>query len=187
VTAGDAMHVDRAVRVLRAGGVIAYASEGVWGLGCDPFNADAVLRILDLKSRDVAMGLILVAASVEQLAPLLVHVPRHARAELQQSWPGPVTWVVPIRGELPRWITGRHASVALRVSGHTQLRALCKAYGKPIVSTSANPHGRPPARTALAVRRYFRNHIDYILPGATGSLGRPSQIRDALSGRVLRV
>lgn len=179
-------HLERAVRVLRAGGVIAYPAEGVWGLGCDPFHAAAVARILRLKGRSQGKGLILVAGDVEQVRPLLDRVPPARRAELLACWPGPVTWIMPAGEELPRWITGKHDSVAIRVSDHFQLAFLCRLFGGPIVSTSANLQGRPAARSALAVRRYFRGGIDYLLPGELGGRRGATPIRDALSGRIVR-
>jgi L-threonylcarbamoyladenylate synthase len=186
VTALNRQHLERAVRVLRAGGVIACPTEGVWGLGCDPRNAAAVARILHLKGRSPGKGLILVAGDVEQVQPLLGRVPLSRRAELLGSWPGPITWIVPVGDELPRWITGKHDSVAIRVSDHFQLASLCRMFGGPIVSTSANLQGRPAARSALAVRRYFRGAIDYLLPGELGGRRGPTTIREALSGRIVR-
>lgn len=186
MTALNRQHLERAVRVLRAGGVIACPTEGVWGLGCDPCNAAAVARILHLKGRSPGKGLILVAGDVEQVQPLLGRVPLSRRAELLGSWPGPITWIVPVGDELPRWITGKHDSVAIRVSDHFQLASLCRMFGSPIVSTSANLQGRPPARSALAVRRYFRGAIDYLLPGELGGRRGATAIRDALSGRIVR-
>jgi len=186
VTALNRQHLERAVRVLRAGGVIAYPTEGVWGLGCDPFNAGAVERILRLKGRSRSKGLILVAGDVAQVRPLLGRVPVAQRIELLGSWPGPVTWIVPVGDEMPRWITGKHDSVAIRVSDHLQLASLCRLFGGPIVSTSANLQGRPAARSALAVRRYFRGAIDYLLPGELGGRRGATAIREALSGRIVR-
>lgn len=186
MTALNRLHLERAVRVLRAGGVIAYPTEGVWGLGCDPFNAGAVARLLRLKGRSPGKGLILVAGDVAQVRPLLGRVPLAQRAELLGSWPGPVTWIVPVGDEMPRWITGKHASVAIRVSNHLQLASLCLLFGGPIVSTSANLQGRPAARSALAVRRYFRGAIDYLLPGELGGRRGATAIREALSGRIVR-
>lgn len=176
----------RAISVLRAGGVIACATEGVWGLACDPCNEAAVRRILDLKRRDADKGLILVAAEFAQVERYLRHVPADKLVEIRDSWPGPVTWIVPHRGELPVWITGVWPGVAIRVSDHLQLQALCLGFGGAIVSTSANPQGQAPARSAQMVRRYFGNRIDYLLPGALGGRRRPSEIRDALSGRIVR-
>ena len=175
-----------AVRALRAGGVIAYATEGVWGLGCDPFDGVAVQRVLDLKGRKAAKGLIMVADSLNQLFPLLAPVSIDLLENMRCHWPHPVTWVVPVSSELPRWITGNHSTAAVRISTHPQARQLCQAFGGPIVSTSANPQGRPPARNAFGVRKYFRHRIDYILPGAVGGWRKPSEIRDAVTGRVLR-
>jgi L-threonylcarbamoyladenylate synthase len=186
VTPLNRQHLERAVRVLRAGGVIAYPTEGVWGLGCDPFNAAAVARILRLKGRSPTKGLILVAGDVAQVQPLLGRVPTLRRAELLGSWPGPVTWIVPVGDELPRWITGRHDSVAIRVSDHFQIAGLCRLFGGPIVSTSANLQGRPAARSALTVRRYFRGAIDYLLPGELGGRRGATTIREALTGRIVR-
>jgi L-threonylcarbamoyladenylate synthase len=178
--------IERAARAARRGGVIAYPTEGVWGLGCDPFDAVAVRRLLVLKQREEHKGLILVAGEIAQLMPYLRLLDEARRAAVLASWPGPVTWVVPAPPEIPGWVRGRHPGVALRVSDHPQVRALCRAFGGPLVSTSANPAGRPPALTELRVRQYFRAQLDCILPGALGTRGRPSVIRDARHGRVLR-
>ncbi|MBK7168134.1 MAG: Sua5/YciO/YrdC/YwlC family protein [Pseudomonadales bacterium] len=186
MTAPGPQQLDRAVSVLRAGGVIACATEGVWGLACDPGNEAAVRRILVLKGREADKGLILVAGGLAQVESCLRHVPADRLAEIHDSWPGPVTWIVPHHGELPVWITGAHPGVAIRVSDHLQLRALCLGFGGAIVSTSANPQGMAPARSAQTVRRYFGDRIDYLLPGALGGRRKPSEIRDALSGRILR-
>lgn len=178
--------IERAAHAARAGGVIAYPTEGVWGLGCDPFDAGAVRRLLALKRREEHKGLILVAGEVAQVMAYLRLLDGVRRGEVLASWPGPVTWVVPAPPEIPVWVRGRHPGVALRVSDHPQLRALCRAFGGPLVSTSANPAGRPAALTELRVRQYFRAQLDCILPGELGARGRPSEIRDALHGRVLR-
>jgi len=181
-----AFHIRQAARVLRAGGVIAYPTEGVWGLGCDPANAGAVQRLLALKQRDPAKGLILVAGDIGQFTPYLAGLGEHELERLRASWPGPVTWLVPANGVASRWITGRHSGLALRVSAHSQVAALCRAFGGPIVSTSANPSGRPAARSALRVRRYFRGQLDYVLCGPLGGRRGPSLIRDLMTDKVLR-
>ncbi|MCQ4348093.1 L-threonylcarbamoyladenylate synthase [Pseudomonas stutzeri] len=177
--------VQRAARVVREGGVIAYPTEAVWGLGCDPWNPEAVLRLLALKDRPMDKGLILVAADMAQFDFLLADLPPAWRAELQLSWPGPNTWLVPHQGRLPEWITGRHDSVALRVSDHPLVRALC-AHSGPLVSTSANPAGRPAARSRLRVEQYFGGALDGVLGGALGGRRNPSLIRDLRTGEVIR-
>jgi L-threonylcarbamoyladenylate synthase len=179
-------HIRSAVRALQSGGVIAYPTEGVWGLGCDPFDAQAVARVCSLKQRDPAKGLILVAATIEQFAPFLVGLDDGELAAISATWPGPVTWLVPHHCSVPEWITGSKPEVALRVSAHPLVAELCRELGGPLVSTSANPSGRPAALSALQVRHYFSNQLDYILPGALGGQHGPTQIRDLRSGRILR-
>jgi len=175
-----------AARYLRGGGVLAYPTEGVWGLGCDPDNADAVQRLLALKRRDPAKGLILVAASIDQVLPYLDGLSTAQLQPLLTSWPGPQTWIVPDNGTAPDWITGGKPGLALRVSANTVVRALCEAFGGPIVSTSANPSGRPAPRSMLRVRRYFPEQLDYVLAGALGGQSGPTPIRDLITAELIR-
>ncbi|QIB65664.1 L-threonylcarbamoyladenylate synthase [Kineobactrum salinum] len=180
------LHLRAAVRALAQGGVLACPTEAVWGLSCDPDNPEAVSRLLELKQRPLEKGLILVAASAAQLQPLLAPLTEAQRSKLSLSWPGPTTWLVPHGGRLPPWVHGDHDTVALRVSAHPVVAALCHAWGGPLVSTSANPAGCKPATTAFQVRRYFRQQLDYIVPGAVGTAARPSVIRDLLTDRIIR-
>ena len=175
-----------ALQVMGAGGVVACPTEAVWGLSCDPDSAYAVRRLLRLKRRPVEKGLILVAASQAQLGFLLADLPEDQRARLEDSWPGPNTWLVPHRGRVEPWIHGEHNTVAVRVSAHPVVRALCQAWGGPLVSTSANPAGSQPPRAAFQVRRYFGETLDYVLPGHVGGADRPSQIRDLATDTLLR-
>ena len=131
-----------AARVVREGGVIAYPTEAVWGLGCDPWNEDAVYRLLALKARPVEKGLIVVAANIHQLDFLLEDLPDVWLDRLAGTWPGPNTWLVPHQERLPEWVTGVHDSVAVRVTDHPLVQELCHLTG-PLISTSANPAGRP--------------------------------------------
>ncbi len=175
-----------AVRLIREGAVIAYPTEGVWGLGCLPDDKRAVSRIFELKRRSWQEGLILVASDMEQIAPFLEGLDETQRQSLERTWPGPVTWLVPDNGRAPAWITGRHDRVALRVSSHPVIRGICDLLDEPIVSTSANPAGRPPARTLLRLRQYFPHGIDYIFPGELGDARGASEIRDLLTGEIVR-
>ena len=180
-------HLRRAVDALRAGGVIAYPTEGVYGLGCEPLDEEAVHRVLALKRRPRDKGLILIAARYEQLERFVADPDAEVMARLRATWPGPTTWLLPARRDVPSWLTGRYASIAVRVTAHPQAAALCTRYGAALVSTSANPAGRPPARTALAVRRYFGARLDFVLPGAVGDpRAGPTEIRDAVSERLVR-
>lgn len=180
--------LDTAVAALRGGGVIAYPTEAVWGLGCDPFDEAAVLRLLDIKQRTVDKGLILIAASAAQLDGLVDwdDLPDGRRAAVLASWPGPNTWVVPATVRVPRWITGAFDSVAVRVSAHPQVIALCRAFGGPLVSTSANLAGAPPAYRRAQLDPALLARLDALGPGETGGSDAPSTIRDARSGEVLR-
>lgn len=177
--------VQQVARVVHEGGVIAYPTEAVWGLGCDPWNMEAVFRLLALKERPLEKGLILVAADMAQFDFLLDDLPQAWRAQLRLSWPGPNTWLVPHRDRLPGWITGVHDSVALRVSDHPLVRELC-AHTGPLVSTSANPAGRPAARSRLRVEQYFGGRLDAVLGGELGGRRNPSLIRDLRTGEVIR-
>jgi len=174
-----------ALRLLRAGGVIAYPTETVYGLGCDPFSGTAVLHLLALKQRNISQGVILVASDIAQLLPLLQPLSTAVRKRIGKPAASPVTWVVPCRPETPRWLTGTHDTLAVRITGHPVARALCDGLGGPLVSSSANLHGRHPATTALGVRRAFGNRLDAIVHGDCGT-GRPSSVRDAVTGRILR-
>ncbi|PMR71269.1 L-threonylcarbamoyladenylate synthase [Halomonas heilongjiangensis] len=182
----EASTLETTVATLRAGGVIAYPTEAVWGLGCDPDNDEALARLLRLKQRDPAKGMILVAANIGQFAPWLEGVPLELQASLVASWPGPHTWLVPDNGRSHALLRGGHDRVALRVSAHPLVVELCTAFGKPIVSTSANKASEPPAMSADAVRTIFGDQLDALVEGELGGLERPSTIRDLITGRVLR-
>ena len=134
----------------------------------------------------MAKGLILVASTQAQLNFLLDGLSPQQRQALAESWPGPATWLLPHRGLVPRWICGDHDTVAVRVSAHPVLSALCSAWGGPLVSTSANRAGARPAQEAFQVRRYFGGALDCLLPGRVGDAARPSTIRDLASGRIIR-
>jgi len=178
--------IRRLAEQMHDGGVIAYPTEAVWGLGCDPFQQEAVERILFLKGRAQAKGLILVAADIEQFEPYLVGISRDQYAKLEETWPGPNTWLVPVNGYCPNWISGRFDSVALRVSAHPVVAGLCRAFGGPIVSTSANPQGLPPAISAMHAERYFHGCLAGLAPGLVNTKAKPSTIRDLRTGDIIR-
>ncbi|HSB95881.1 MAG TPA: Sua5/YciO/YrdC/YwlC family protein [Spongiibacteraceae bacterium] len=178
--------IQQAVLALRGGGVIAYPAEGVWGLGCDPENPAAVLHLLELKQRAMAKGLLLVAADIEQLEPYLTLLDSEQHQVLRNSWPAPLTWLVPNNGAAADWICGSSSQVALRVSPHPVIVAVSRAFGGPLVSTSANPSGRPAALSALRVRRYFGDRLDFILNGELGGQRGPTPIRDLITGKFVR-
>ncbi len=179
--------IAHAVAVLNNKEVIAYPTEAVFGVGCDPDSEIAVQRLLELKQRPVEKGLILIAASFKQLKPYIDDstLNESQREAVFASWPGPVTFVFPARATTPRWLTGRFNTLAVRVTDHPLVVALCEAYGKPLVSTSANLTGLPPCRTTQEVRAQFGDDFP-VVEGETGGRKNPSEIRDALSGERFR-
>jgi L-threonylcarbamoyladenylate synthase len=177
--------IRRAARIIRNGGVIAYPTEAVFGLGCDPSNKDAVRRILAIKGRPARAGLILIAATADQLRGWIACT-REEERRLASRTKRPVTWVVTAGARASRLITGRRGTIAVRITRHPVAADLCRQVDSPLVSTSANRHGRPPTRDALAVRRQLGGELDLVVPGRVGGLHRPTEIRDARSGSVLR-
>ncbi|MEO8366132.1 MAG: Sua5/YciO/YrdC/YwlC family protein [Pseudoxanthomonas sp.] len=183
-----ALSLAEAITALNTGGVIAYPTEGVWGLGCDPRNEAAVLRLLAIKQRAVDKGLILIASQWEQLRPFLeiAALPAERLAEVLATWPGPHTWVMPATSAAPRWITGAHDSIAVRITAHPPVLQLCNAFGGAIVSTSANCAGQPAPATRDGLDPALVAVVDGVVGGETGGLASATSIRDALSGWTLR-
>lgn len=182
------LDINAAAAVLKQGAVLAYATEAVFGLGCDPHDEMAVLRLLDIKQRSVDKGVILVGAREDQFDAWLdwSALPAARLDAVRATWPGPHTWIVPATRHMPRWITGTHDAAAVRVSAHPVVAALCDAFGGPLVSTSANLAGMPPARAADALDPALLARIDGIVRGQVGGLAQPTDIRDARTGAVLR-
>ena len=180
------LSIEQAVHALHDGGVIAYPTEAVFGLGCDPFDHDAVGRILELKGRPESSGLILIADTFSALDDFVGQVENDELERVNESWPGPVTWLFPKSAICPGWISGAHDSVALRVTGHAVCRQLCAAFGGAIVSTSANRSGEAPARAKEQVEVSFGAGIAGIVEGELGGLESPSEIRDVRTGEVIR-
>lgn len=178
---------DQAAVALRKGELVAYPTEGVYGLGCDPFSEAAVTRLLALKRRPVEKGLILVAADVAQIAPWVRFDAVPDRSRVEASWPGPVTWTLPATDAVPEWIRGRFDTVAIRVSAHPVVQALCRAFDGPVVSTSANPAGQSPAMRCEQVDDYFGDQLAGCVIGELGGRSGPTPIYDARTGRALRI
>jgi L-threonylcarbamoyladenylate synthase len=171
---------------LSQGGVVAYPTEAVWGLGADPFNPAAVNEILRIKQRPVEKGVILLAADLAQVEFLLEGISPEQREALISTWPGAVTWLIPHCGRVPVWISGQFDTVAVRVTDHPVAQGLARAFGRPIVSTSCNPAGQDPARTQAQAQQYFASaHIDFC-SGVVGNRVNPSLICDLTSKLVIR-
>ncbi|MTD39382.1 L-threonylcarbamoyladenylate synthase type 1 TsaC [Erwinia sp. CPCC 100877] len=181
------MTPEEIIALLNQQQVIAYPTEAVFGVGCDPDSEEAVNRLLALKQRPVEKGLILIAANYAQLTPYIDDswLDETQREAVFSRWPGPVTFVFPAKPTTPRWLTGRFDSLAVRVTDHPLVVKLCQAYGKPLVSTSANLSGQPPCRSAREVAAQFGADFP-VLAGETSGRQNPSEIRDALTGELIR-
>lgn len=178
--------INLAVHILYRQGVLAYPTEAVWGLGCDPFCEDAVSRILELKGRAEHKGLILIGSHWDQFKPYLQGLDSAQLKTLQASRAKPTTWLIPHNGTAPSWVVGDHDTLAVRVTAHPLAAGLCRAFGGPLVSTSANPQGLPAATSGFKVRCYFPQGLDYQTPGRVGGATRASEIRHLLSGEIIR-
>lgn len=146
----------QAVAVLKKGGVIAYPTETVYGLGCDPRKSSAIRRIYSLKGRDRKKQLLLVAASIAQVRKV-AKLEGAALVLARKYWPGPLTLVLP---------SLKKGSVAIRVSSSSIVQDLCRAFGYPIISTSANRSGETECRSGRAVKRLFaQGHLapDFVI------------------------
>jgi len=184
----SAFKIQQAVRCLKGGGLVAYPTESVYGVGCDPFNADAVYRLLALKHRDEAKGLILVAANRYQVETLLQDLSDQQLNLLEQSsLAEPLTCLLADENDhIPPWIKGRHSRVAIRISRHPMVQELCLLFGGAIVSSSANITGFPSAKSPLQVRQQLQGGLDYLLVGQLGGAHKPSRIQDLCNNTIIR-
>ena len=174
--------------VVLNGGVIAYPTEAVYGLGCDPDNDTAIQKLLAVKQRPWQKGLILVASEFSQLLDY-VDESQLSAEQLEfafSKWPGPFTFVMPIKPHVSRYLSGEFDSIAVRVSAHPIVQQLCRAYGKPLVSTSANLSGQPSITDPVELEQSLGSLLSAIMPGALGGATQPSQIRNALTGDIVR-
>ncbi|QJR81001.1 L-threonylcarbamoyladenylate synthase type 1 TsaC [Alteromonas pelagimontana] len=178
---------DPELEAFNSGQLLVYPTEAVMGIGCDPDNQEAVFKLLALKQRPVEKGVILIA---DNYSRLLKYVDDNAiapdkRTEIFSSWPGAVTWLLPKSRYAPEWITGKSNKIAVRVTNHPVVKALCEKLAKPLVSTSANLSGQAPAKTTAEARKYFYDSVYYI-EGKVGERDRPSTIRDCETGKIIR-
>lgn len=177
-----------ALEIFNEGGVIAYPTEAVFGLGCDPDNEQAVNKLLAIKQRPIEKGLILLAASYSQLLPYIddSKIPQDKRYTVLSRWPDGITQVLPCLPNTPTWLTGQFSTLAVRVTSQPDVVALCNQTNKPIVSTSANLTGQPPAETWQQAEQGLGDQVDFIIKGQTLGFTQPSTIIDGLTGDVFR-
>ncbi len=176
------------VALIHQGGVIAYPTEAVFGLGCDPDNKDAVFKLLSIKQRPVEKGLILISDDFEKLKPYLdlSSVTDIQLSRVLETWPGPFSWVFPKSDCCPEWVSGQFNTVAVRVTAHERVRELIAAVGKPLTSTSANLSGEPAITDEEVLKMQMTNVVDCIVPGKLGNSRQPSVITDVITGKTFR-
>jgi len=185
-SAGVSLRIRRAARCIRAGGVVAYPTEAVFGIGCLPDDDAALARVLRIKRRSWRKGMLIVGGSLEQIDRWAMLERSPLLDTILEGWPGPNTWVLPARPCAPMQLTGGRHTIAVRYTAHPIAAELCHQAGSALVSTSANTSGRPPLARAVDVRRTLGRVLDDVLPGPLGGQAAPTRIRDGLTGQVLR-
>lgn len=178
--------IDLAVECLKQGKVVAHPTEAVFGLACDPYNIDAVSRILQIKHRAMDKGFIVIGSSWEQLEPLITYIQPELLTRVFETWPGPTTWLFPASDEVPFWITGNRKSIAIRITAHPIAKLLCEKFGGPLISTSCNRSGDPPARDIRTIQLTLKDTVDCVIDAPLGGRLRPTEIRDTLTGEIIR-
>ena len=193
--------LDAVQQFLQAGNLLAYPTEAVWGIGCDPFNEIAVKQILAIKQRPIEKGMIVITGDIAHIQPFLQPLPQEVVNTIATSWQSSdaqaTTWLLPIPASLqrkiPEWVTGGRDSLAIRVISHPMIAKLCNTIAQAdnnnpfgfLVSTSCNLSGLTPANDFAAAYHYFGDAIGYLL-GDTLGFVRPSQIFDALTQQQVR-
>jgi L-threonylcarbamoyladenylate synthase len=176
--------IGQAVGVLRAGGLVAFPTETVYGLGADASNAAAVRRIFEVKGRPASHPVIVHLADAVQLASWAREIPDAARKLALQYWPGPLTLILKRARGVSDEVTGGQDTVALRVPSHPLAQQLLARFGGGIAAPSANRHGRVSATTADHVRREFGAAVECVLDGGAAQIGIESTIVDLTSGHA---
>ncbi|RLV60890.1 threonylcarbamoyl-AMP synthase [Parashewanella curva] len=182
------LHPTQVSELINAGGIIAYPTEGVYGLGCDPDNVGSIERLLTIKQRPWEKGLIIVASRFEQLADYVdfSQLTDEQINTIKSHWPGAVTQIMPAKQSVSTKLKGQFDTIAIRISAHPTVIELCNSLGKPLVSTSANIAGEPPAMSGDEIEAQFSEQIDALIEGELGGRKQPSTIIDARTGQVLR-
>ena len=176
-------HTQDLIEVFNNGGVFAYPTEAIYGLGCDPDNAEAVKQLLRIKNRNIEKGLILIAADFSQVQKYLKPL---NETQKEFTAPSDTTYVFPALDSVPEYLKGEFSSLAIRISKHPIVQKLCSTLDSALVSTSANLSGQPPAKNFNEASGQFSNKIDAILKGETGELLKPTAIRDSITGQLIR-
>ena len=179
--------INRLSKAVEQGAVIAYSGDTIWGFGCHPLRPDSVDQILQIKRRSANKGLILLSSELEFCLP---YIDNNLSTEsinlLQQSKSKPTTWLIPASLHCPAWLRGEYPTIAIRITNHPFIQALCKNIKSPIVSTSANLTGKTPVRNSIQANRLFADQLDFIVTGYESGTGRASEIKSLQTGDTIR-
>ena len=182
----DGTVLEEAATLIRAGGIVAVPTDTLYGLAADPFSAAVVERVFAVKGRSSERALPLIAADIEQIEKWLSPIPPAGRRLAAVYWPGPLTLLVARPAALPAAVTGGLEHVGVRVPAHAVARELCRACGRPLTATSANPSGAPASADPGEVARTLGEGIGLLLDAGPTRGGPPSTIVD-VSGREVRL
>lgn len=172
------MSIDKAARILRRGGLVAFPTETVYGLGANALDAKAVRRIFKVKGRPPRNPLIVHVASVRQVESLVSRLPGEAKRLMRRFWPGPLTIVLPKSPRVPKVTTAGLTTVAIRMPNHPLARKLLRRAGVPVAAPSANRSGRPSPTTAQHVIDDLGDRVDLVLEGGPTKYGLESTVVD---------
>lgn len=173
---------------LKAGDLIVYPTEAVWGIGCDPKNNDAIYKLLEAKNRPLEKGVILIASHYQQLSPYLSEekVPTDRMEQILSSWPGPVTWLLPVSKLVSNLLTGGSDLIAVRVTDHPTVKRICDEFGGAIISTSANKTGQATPIKLEEIQEIFEEQVKCYVDEPLGGNLKPSKIINGLTGQIIR-
>lgn len=180
----SAKTLETAKQVLDSDGVICYPTEGVWGLGCHPQSQRGFEKLLQIKSRDINKGVILIAATITQLSPY-VTIAETLKPQLLELWPGFITCVLPKSADCPSYLSGRFDTIAARVSAYSVICDLCYRVGSALISTSANRSGESPVRSLAEAKQTFNNNVDYYVDAKLGGEQKSSKIIQFVDNQMI--
>lgn len=179
--------INRLSHSIEQGAVIAYPGDTIWGFGCHPLLKDSVERIFRIKRRSSSKGLILLSSDLGFCLPYVSEdLTLDQIKQIQQSQAQPTTWLIPASQHCPSWLRGGFSTIAVRITQHPFIKALCTELESPIVSTSANLSGKTTIRNSTQARRLFSSQLDTIVSGYQPGTGRPSEIKSLVSGDIIR-
>jgi L-threonylcarbamoyladenylate synthase len=175
----------QAAKCIKQGGLIAYPTETVYGLGVDPFNQQALLRLFATKGRTAEKAIIVLIRGTIDLPTLTSDLPAIAESLINAFWPGPLTLIFKASAQLPKELLGGRDTLALRHSNAPIAQSLVDALGGPLTSTSANISGQPPAQSAQEVQNQLESHLDLIINGGPSPQSQPSTLLDISTNKPI--